>query len=865
MKNYFLSSFLLSISASYPVLSSSLTPSHFDDVSGAAQSQSVCIHVQDVAKIREVYQEPQDFSEEDYLKYPSQAHKNFATGSFQSITERLIAGDVHGFHPRLVLMNVIDALRKGPQHNESPKSFYQDLMRTGFLALYLQRKFTPEELQETDEFCGLLKSIKVNVSIKNKRKTTEKNVLKAYGGFSQIQQNTFTRLTSTYEMQWSDVLNLFSQSDREVVTNCCRGIITYFQEKFSVETDDVLNQKLWENNPGYLKAAAGFGHFTAITKCRTSGAVALNSGDIIDALGCLRLILPFSYPETMFHLGQVYVLLDKEDLGILFYKQAATKNQADKSVIHAQQRLGVLYAQRNDQKNVIAFLKNPAARGDQNSISLIAQAYLKNENIAASDLEIVKNYVKELSSDVPEYVRVKALYYDRLGNIKLAKLFYGMAADKGCVDAMYSLGSIAAEEKDYENAIRHYSNALENNHLKARHNLASLYFNLGRFDEAERVNNEGNDNSSPEYLSTQGLLEYQKQDLDQALRFMQEAERKGDTISTYNIGVIAFVREDYDAAIQAFKRYVEIEPANANYALGNCYGLKNDYEQAAKHFLKAIEAGHNDAHLKLAEAYAAMENYDQAHTSFKAAIELGVKDAELLYWVFLSSLPPQPKGSSLYFDELDEDSEDDGFEESSESDENNLSSKEDDSAEDILSHKISEENIVDSTSSVHQDESDSAKDQLDQVFNEKREKYVAPELSKRMKRLMARAEKAWAREVISCQSKSSKRVLKTYKDVSVSILPKIAAELKQHPLLSKIKGHLSRLANGEKPGQLEKLKGYDNVWSTRLTKGDRLVFHTEWNDDNSLKGAQIISVSGHYKELENVMKSENSFQTLVDF
>lgn len=880
MKNRFLTAFLLSISVSCPALSSSMTVDKFDDIM-AQQTHELRYRDQELAECERHFQDLQEFSQDDYMLYPSQVHKSFATDSFDSITNKLIAGNVHGFHTTLILMNVIDVLKKGLENDIKEESYYQDSMRKGFLACYLSLEIGRQYPEKAIEFCQILKNIKVNVRSKNKRKKTQVNLLKA-SKFSLRQKNTLARIISRNisrnDVEFSNLLDLFKSKDSEVILNCRRGIVTYFQQKFSVDTDDVLNQGLWERNPEYLKSAASFGHLPAITKCLTLGVNALSSNDVLEGFSYLRLIPPIMSPDVLFNLAQIYHLLDKEELAITFYERLLAESEANPlnlQTILTQKKLAFIYGKRKQLKKSISLFKNPADQGDTESMSMIAQAYLEDENVTSTDLNIVKNYVMKLPSDDPEYVRLKALYYQRLGNTELAKLFYGMAAEKGNVKAMNDLGLIFSAENDCENAIRYLSDAMENNHPEADYNLASLYCYMGKCEEAETIIERLNDRES-EYFDLKGKLEFKKQNLDLALEFFEKASQMGDVVSIFNMGVIAFNNNDYDTAIDNFNKFFaqfdSVDPAITNYALGYCYYKKNDYELAVEYFLKAIDAGHNDSHLMLAETHIAMGNNDQAHASYKAAIELGVQDAELLYRAFLSFQPSQSKGSDSYFDDLDEDSS----EEATNSDEESLHKQDHHSSEDRLSDKslhgdapfIEGSQIADmpAQSRDQLDITEKQFGQLDHQYYDDQEKYVVPELTKRAKRLIARAEKARERKKISLQSNGQKKVVKTYKDVMVSALPKIVDELRGHPLLFKIKGHLSHLANGDKNrGKFEKLAGYDNVWSTRLDKGNRLVFQAEWNKEGRLKEAKIISVDGHYKRLDNVMKTELIFKPLIKF
>lgn len=90
---------------------------------------------------------------------------------------------------------------------------------------------------------------------------------------------------------------------------------------------------------------------------------------------------------------------------------------------------------------------------------------------------------------------------------------------------------------------------------------------------------------------------------------------------------------------------------------------------------------------------------------------------------------------------------------------------------------------------------------------------------------------------------------KTFEDVRVFADPDSVSEIKDQEF--KIKYLISCLANGEARGRFEKLSGYKNVFSMRLTKGDRFVFEILEGDMlRGIRALRILAAKNHYEGLD---------------
>ena len=102
---------------------------------------------------------------------------------------------------------------------------------------------------------------------------------------------------------------------------------------------------------------------------------------------------------------------------------------------------------------------------------------------------------------------------------------------------------------------------------------------------------------------------------------------------------------------------------------------------------------------------------------------------------------------------------------------------------------------------------------------------------------------------------------RTYNDVKVQTLKAAAKEIDEN--LFKVQYCLSCLANGDhRRARFESLKGYDNLYSMRITQKDRLIFRiTDGNIYDGVRGISILAASQHDSWKKRL--DSNKFQNYV--
>jgi tetratricopeptide (TPR) repeat protein len=165
-------------------------------------------------------------------------------------------------------------------------------------------------------------------------------------------------------------------------------------------------------------------------------------------------------------------------------------------------------------------------------------------------------------------------------------------------------GLAALDQKDYDNAIAEFTEA-----IKLNPNNAVFYFN-------------------------RGIAYYRKNDYDNAIENFTNAIQlnSDDANFYYNRGRAYYEKKDYDNAITDYTNAIRLNPdyTNAYNSRGLTYNKKEDYDSAIKDFIMAIQLNPNsDIYFyNIGRAYYYKKEYKRAITEFTNAIQLNPNDAD---------------------------------------------------------------------------------------------------------------------------------------------------------------------------------------------------------------------------------------------
>ena len=309
------------------------------------------------------------------------------------------------------------------------------------------------------------------------------------------------------------------------------------------------------------------------------------------------------------------------------------------------------YGNSGVEKNIyeaIRLCREAAKKGSIEAQDKLAKFYKEGKGVVKNYDEAINWYTKAAKQKGRKLSEVLLNCYKYDSNsidwiIKVAEI-------DEYVEVQYHLARMYEQgyrvEKSYEEAVKWYKKAIENNSIEALISLALLY---------ERGNgvNQSYEEAVKLYSSAANLGNYEaKCNLAKLYALGKGVERSKDEVlrlldgyvdrekELYLIGLIFYegveVEKSYEEAINWWNLAVEKGCIGAEYMLGICFekgqGVELSYVEALKWYLKVAENKYaTDAHNKVGFFYenglGVEQSYEEAIKWYRKAIDVGNKDA----------------------------------------------------------------------------------------------------------------------------------------------------------------------------------------------------------------------------------------------
>ena len=248
---------------------------------------------------------------------------------------------------------------------------------------------------------------------------------------------------------------------------------------------------------------------------------------------------------------------NKPKEAILLYKQAALKDYKD-SIAKLSELMETLYGK----EGAIEQYKQDMQNGDKNAYRFLANLYVRFGNYDAA-LALYEDALKEDKNKAKTYALIGSLYEASYKDKTKAKEYYEKAAKLGNATAMYNLGIMAGDAKDYEQAKRWFIASEKAGEKDALGVICYMYkAKLNDYKKAEEC-------------------------------YLKLAE-KGDAKTIYALGYFYMEnKQDYKKGIDWYKKAYEAGYSEAAIGLGYYYykGKGNNKEKAIYWYKKAAGMG----------------------------------------------------------------------------------------------------------------------------------------------------------------------------------------------------------------------------------------------------------------------------------
>ena len=216
-----------------------------------------------------------------------------------------------------------------------------------------------------------------------------------------------------------------------------------------------------------------------------------------------------------------------------------------------------------------------------------------------------------------------------LAGIALASCATGVP-EAEVADLYFKLGSAYFDLAQYDNAVSAYSQALDldSTLVKAGYNLAHVYLETGRIEEAKRMLEslmvDEPDNTI--LLSTLAWATYREGDLEGAFGLYEQVRERleGDSDTLFNTAMLLWELERNEEALSRFLELYELDSSSEYLSvISELYAATGDYDRAIVYLERfVVERPDETAEkISLASLYAEVRDYGKSVAMYDEIIE----------------------------------------------------------------------------------------------------------------------------------------------------------------------------------------------------------------------------------------------------
>ncbi len=344
--------------------------------------------------------------------------------------------------------------------------------------------------------------------------------------------------------------------------------------------------------------------------------------------------------ETVFHQGNVLMMLGQTDIAIEAYSEAIKISPNNPA---AYNNRGVVYHGKGEVDLAIkdwskAIELNPAHIEAYNNRGSVYNE--KNEfDLAIVDLDKAIELNPNLAD--PYNNRGNAYAHKKDFDQAIENYTKAIELDTNYANVYYNRGSAYGKKGEFNKAIGDYTKAiqLKSGYVDAYINRGNAYDKEGEFDRAimdfDKVIILKPDYADAYY--NRGNTYNKKDEINRAIADFDKAIDLNPDFAKayYNRGIIYDKRGEFDRAITDYTKAIDLNPdfVQAYCNRGNVYNKKGDFDCAIADSDKAIDLkpDYTEAYINRGNAYASKGEFDRAIVDFDKAIDLKFDYAEAYY------------------------------------------------------------------------------------------------------------------------------------------------------------------------------------------------------------------------------------------
>ena len=234
--------------------------------------------------------------------------------------------------------------------------------------------------------------------------------------------------------------------------------------------------------------------------------------------------------------------------------------------------------------------------------------------------EAEKYYLKSCKSEFVKSQYRLAYLYDRKDKIEDAMEYYEKGIEQDYCLSKFRLANLCNRENEIERAKMYYDLAASDM-VEAKNNLAGLYFEDKNYQEAIKNYDEAIVDGCKIAIENIGDLYDQTGEIEKAISYYQ----RNSTIVSCQIKLGDIFRriDNLDEAIVWYKKAVETDDTYSAYTLGLIYEELKQFEEAKKYFTIAVDKNDVNSRIHLGRIYYNEECYEEAKDMFEITANEG--------------------------------------------------------------------------------------------------------------------------------------------------------------------------------------------------------------------------------------------------
>lgn len=201
--------------------------------------------------------------------------------------------------------------------------------------------------------------------------------------------------------------------------------------------------------------------------------------------------------------------------------------------------------------------------------------------------------------------------------MKLSKIILLLALcvwGLSCSESQEAMGDRLVLEREYDQAICCFQNAIYDGSISAMSKLGLLYSNLHKPEKAKAYFQMAFENGDVQATKMLGAMSFRDEKYEEAVAYYRPLGDDGDKEVAYNLGSSLFALKKYDEALKYLK--LNEENVAVKNVMGLAYYEKGDKVNAEKYWKSAVDdykSGAINSHRNLLNLYQEQGRMDDYH------------------------------------------------------------------------------------------------------------------------------------------------------------------------------------------------------------------------------------------------------------